>query len=1288
MTETGFRQALFEKSHSVMLLIDPENGVIVDANPKACSFYGYDRESLLGRKITDINVLPPEQVRAEFQRAQSEQRTHFHFRHRLANGEIRDVEVYSSPIDIRGRTLLCSIIHDETEKRRNEERLRESESMYRTIFETTGTAMIIVEDDTTISLVNGQFEELSGYSKAEVEGKKKWTEFDPGPDRAKMLEWHRLRRERPEAAPRHYETRFLDRKGSPVDLFLTVATIPGTGKSVASLLDITERKRTEEALKQTNAYLENVFENSPDPIAILDRHGDFIMWNKMAAELYGYTLEELRGKSAFDIWVDIERRQPLLDRLRREGSIKRWEIPTRRKDGSIVPIELSVGLLKDPEQGVIGSVCLARDLSDLKKALRALRVANEGFEREIGERRRAEETAKRESIRLSAMISGMEEGVVFANAEDRIVQVNECFCRQVGMEPETLPGSLVGEILPENLAKLVSEAVASFKKDPAPKAVVVQETLNGMETILRIQPVTMDSRYEGVLLNVIDVSDLVEARRKAEEADVAKSEFLANMSHEIRTPMNAILGLSHLALKADPTDRQRDYLTKIQSSAHNLLGIIDDILDSSKIEAGKIEIESVAFHLEDVLSSVADIVSLKVKEKGLDLEFRMAPDLPRALVGDPLRLRQVLVNLAGNAVKFTEKGGVSVSTELAWAEEKAVRLRFSVTDTGIGMNEEQQGRLFRPFTQADGSTTRKYGGTGLGLAISMDLINLMGGEIGVESTPGVGSTFSFTLPFGLQADLPEKKPAVPRDLRGLKVLVADDDPTDLAVLESMLTEMSLDVVALDSGQAVLEELERPGRVCELVILDWKMSGMDGIECARRIKTHPDLPVVPRVLLISANRGDALMREAEHLGLEGLLLKPVSRSTMFDTIMRAFGLERELSISRPSGVGPAGQATDGPLEDAAPVSKGDGFPMPSIPEAVSSIAGSRVLLVEDNEINRQVAREVLEKAGAKVIAARHGLEAIEVLMDEEEPFDAVLMDLQMPEMDGYEATRAIRRDLGNRKLPIIAMTAHAMKTERQKCLDAGMNDHVPKPVEPEQLLAVLAHWIGERAGQPRVVPVVRKPDAEQPADLPDALPGIDVAEALKRLLGNRKLLVSLLADFSRRYAGVADEVRAALARGDSELAVRTAHTIKGVAANLSAPDVFEAARELESALRRGEGSSMEEDLARLEEAMKTVVKSVRLLPQESEAPMETPQAANRPPLGEDEAEALLVELDTLLKRNSLKARRQFVSFKAHYWAEALRGPMERLESSLERLDFKEARRALASIAGEFGVELGE
>lgn len=1134
-------RTLFENSPSIMLLIDPEGGAIVDANHKACSFYGYTHEDLLKLKITDINILTPEQINAEMKSARMGLRNHFNFRHRLSDGEIRDVEVYSGPIRIHGREVLCSIIHDETERRKTEAFLKDSEILYRTVFETTGTAMLIVEEDTTVLLANTQFEELSGYSKAEVEGKKGWIDFFAASDTLRMKEWHRLRRVDPKLAPRNYEARFVDRNGHTRDVFLTVAIIPGTRRSVGSILDITGRKRTEEA-------------------------------------------------------------------------------------------------------------------------------------------------AKRENARLSAMISGMEEGVAFADSDNTIVQVNEYFCRLVRREQSALLGRHIEEIDPHDLHESALQIIASFKKDPSSKAVVLQKAVRGVETIVRIQPIYMDNHYEGVLLNLIDVSDLVEARRKAEAADVAKGEFLANMSHEIRTPMNAILGLSHLALKTGPTARQRDYLEKIQSSAHHLLGIIDDILDSSKIEAGKIEIESTEFQLEEVLSGVADVFTLKVKEKELDLRFRIAPDAPRSVVGDPLRLRQVLINLVGNAVKFTERGNITVSASLASMEPGRVRLSFSVNDTGIGMTDEQLAKLFQPFTQADGSTTRKFGGTGLGLTISRHLVEMMGGEMLVESAPGVGSIFFFTLPFALTPGTQVERRAVPDDLQGIRAVVADDNQAAREILASMLRELSFDVLEVASGKAVLDALEQPGFLCDLVILDWKMPGMDGIECARRIKTHPGLPVIPRVLLVTVHGSEALMRQADELGLEGFLVKPVSESMMFEAIMQAFGREREAARAIDSDAEPVRDSVEMPVGVPTPIAEDDADHRRASWEMAGAVSGIRILLVEDNEINRQVALEILETAGAVVRIARHGLEAIEVLMDEESPFDAVLMDLQMPEMDGYEAARAIRRDLGNRKLPIIAMTAHALKADREKCLDAGMNDYVPKPIDPELLLTTLARWIGKKPLRPPAVPVVRKPDSSAFPDFPETLPGIDVSDALKRLMGNRKLLAELLTDFSQRHASSPGEIREALGRGDFDLARRIAHTVKGIAANLSASGVSAAARDLESAISRGESTLTANHLALLEEAMATVQESLRLLPREIEDPSGGAPAAETRPVAAAVTAAAIVDLDRLLARNSLKARGQFALLKAQLSAERLRAPIESMESAISRLDFKEARGVLASIVNMLGLEL--
>ena len=500
----------------------------------------------------------------------------------------------------------------------------------------------------------------------------------------------------------------------------------------------------------------------------------------------------------------------------------------------------------------------------------------------------------------------------------------------------------------------------------------------------------------------------------------------------------------------------------------------------SKIEAGKLEIETTNFRLDQVLNNVADVVSQKAEEKGLEIYFRTAPDVPRELVGDPLRLGQVLLNLVGNAVKFTETGEIVVSTEFVVQEAERVRLRFSVRDTGIGMSKEQQAKLFQPFTQADGSTTRKYGGTGLGLAISKQLVERMGGEIEVESTPGVGCAFSFTVLLGTQEEARARRRAIPFSPLGLKALVVDDSPIAQDILKTMLTSMSFDVTTVGSGKAALKELEDREDFYDLLLLDWRMPGMDGLETARRIKTRLRPHKTPKIFLVTAYGREELMRQAEVLGLDGFLIKPISESLLFNTIMEALGCE-----ALPGGA------------------------FQTVAESPKTIAGARVLVVEDNEINQQVAQEILEGFGLRVEIATNGKEAVDMVTKDESRFEAVLMDLQMPEMDGLEATRFIRKTLNNSALPIIAMTAHALESERDNCLKAGMNDYVSKPVDPDRLLAALVRWVRPRPGLDP-----EKPSGAAPKDLLEQLPGIDIEAALKRLMGNRKLLIKLLCDFGQ------------------------------------------------------------------------------------------------------------------------------------------------------------------------------
>ncbi len=892
--------------------------------------------------------------------------------------------------------------------------------------------------------------------------------------------------------------------------------------------DVSERKLYEEQLKR----LYKAIEQSPLSIVITDIDGNIEYANPFFSEVTGYALAEVIGKKPSALKSGVHDAAFYRDLWQTISAGKTWqgEICNRKKDGTLFWEYATLAPVIDDNRTVVSYIAVKEDISERKKLTDALQE-------------RTEMLASIAATALSAIIMMDSDGcITFWNKA-----------------AEQIFGWTRNEALGQGLHRLIAPPLyqRGFEKNFARFSKSGEGTMIGNQvelTALRkdgtefpvelsLSALQVKGQWHAVgLVNDISARKEAEetislARDEAQEANRAKSDFLARMSHEIRTPMNAIIGLSHLALEGELSPRLHDYLTKIATSGNNLLRVINDILDFSKIEAHKLEIEPHPFSMEKVLADLAGITTLKAQEKGVEFMFSVAPDVPDRLIGDSIRLGQVLLNLTTNAIKFTDQGEVVVDISVQERTPERLVLQFSVRDTGMGLTEEQLGRLFTPFNQADGSISRIHGGTGLGLAISKRLVELMNGVFQVKSAPGQGSTFSFTAALTEAPD-----PAAPRlphpHRRHLRVLVVEDNPSTRAILQRVLESFSFTVEAVASGEACLEVLRQRGSddPFDLILLDYCLPGLNGEGVARAVRKGLPVNHQPKILVLTSTRIEEVIGHCLAAGCDRVLSKPVSRSGLLEAIMELYDSGRPKAAAMIESLGVDIQR--------------------------QQVKGARVLLVEDNEINQQVAREILERAGVVVEIADTGEAALAMVLQNE--YDLVFMDIQMPGMDGLEATRRIRASGVERltTLPIVAMTAHAIKGDEALSLAAGMNDHLTKPIDPKILFATLVKWLPAKEAPEEIVQPPRDLSAvDEP--LPREILGLDLALGLKRL-GDACLYRNILFQFVERYATMAETISALLEQQHWEEASRALHTLKGVVGTICAQEIFAITVNLEKA----------------------------------------------------------------------------------------------------------------------------
>jgi len=1257
-TEEFFR-LIFENAQIGIGILNIETGQHF-SNPAMREMLGYGQQELSRTEQWDQIVHPDERASGanryaaivQGRRDKDEWEQRFIRRDGrivIANGRFKLIR------DTAGKPkYVVALNEDVTERRRAEaERSRITKQM-QLLLDSTGQGVYGVDLEGKCTFVNRATCEMIGYRSEEVVGRNMHQlvhHHKPDGSPYPVEECPLYRPLRSGKGCRFDEEILWRRDGAALPVEYSSFPVVEEGGilrgAVVTISDNTERKRSKEALQSSERLFRSIFENAQIGIGVFKIESKEHFSNRALREMLGYPGDELTRLEQWDDIVPREERVACAQRYAELVQGKRetdeYEQHFVHRTGRLILGNSRFQLLRDSVGKPQYVVALTEDITEHRRATEALTASEQLFRTVF------------ENAQIGIGIFNIKTGIHLANrAQTEMLGYNQDELSRTEqwdkvVHPDERASGLRRYLAIVHGQRELDEWERHFIRRDGRMVVanvrftLIRDTAGNPQYVIALnEDITERKRVE---------AELVKAKESAEAATNSKSEFLANMSHEIRTPMNAVLGMTHLALKTELTSKQRDYLTKAKAAAESLLGIINDILDFSKIEAGKLNMEQTDFQLQVVLDHLSSVVSQRAHEKNLEFLVAAPQDLPTILVGDPLRLGQVLINLVNNAVKFAERGEIVVEVKFEQRISDRVKLRFAVRDSGIGMTPDQTARLFQAFGQADSSTTRKYGGTGLGLSISKRLVEMMEGNIWVESEYGHGSTFSFTAWFGV-GSAERRQKILPPGLTAARVLVVDDNAMAREILTNMLRQLRFRVESVSSGNDALRELanadaQDPYR---LVLMDSDMPGLNGLETSRRIKREGTLRNVPKILMITEFGREDVRRQAQEVEIERFLQKPVSPSLLFDTLMSLFGAAGEEAVSTS-------------VENSE--------------RGVRLPRGIRVLLVEDNEVNQQVARELLESEGARVTIANHGGEAVRILTEgDPPPFDVVLMDLQMPEMDGFAATRLLRARPPLGDLPIIAMTAHVMTEEVQRCLEAGMNDHVGKPIDPDTFFATLARWTRERPRE--VVPVSARTSDQGEITVP-GIEGVDVRGGLERIAGNTRLYRDLLTQFATRQGSAAARIQAALASGDRTQAERLAHTLKGAAGNLGIQQIFDSAGNLEAAIRESsdgvEGMVKELALA-LDRQARNILKGLQAETSATAKPARSADAV--------EILAAVARLRELLEANDADAPEAY----AHL-AELLPGTvdasgLEALGAAVKAFDFETALVHLNEIAKRSGA----